>query len=66
MAIGERFKTGQNSPANAYYEWDGYTDGTRTPAPTHEEKKINLETGEVFPPINSVDKGAFWRMTSYG
>ena len=65
MAIGERFKTGQRSTAHAYYEWDGYTDGTRTPSPTAEEKKIKLETEEVFPPISSCDKGAFWRKTSY-
>ncbi|WP_407270400.1 YjzC family protein [Radiobacillus sp. PE A8.2] len=65
MTIGDRYKTGQLSPANAYYKWDGYTDGTRSPSPTDEESKIKLEKSEVFPPINSCDKGAYWRMTSY-
>lgn len=65
MSIGDRFKTGQKSPANAYFAWDGYTDGTRTPSPTTEEEKIKLDNGETFPPINSCDKGAYWKMTSY-
>ena len=42
MAIGEIYKTGQISPANAYYEWAGYSDGTYTPSPTSEERKIHL------------------------
>jgi hypothetical protein len=65
MAIGDLYKTGQRSPANAYYEWEKYVDGSRVPPPTAEEKKIKLEKGEVFPPINSCDKAAYWRMTSY-
>ncbi len=65
MAIGDVYKTGQISPANAYYEWSKYSDGTYTPSPTSEERKIHLENGEVFPPIRSCNKGAFWRMTSY-
>lgn len=65
MALNDRYKTGQKSPANAYYQWDGYTDGTRSPLPTSEEMKIKLANGSVFPPINSVDKGAYWVMTSY-
>ncbi|MDD4083519.1 MAG: YjzC family protein [Sphaerochaetaceae bacterium] len=65
MAIGELYKTGQNSPAHAHYAWFKYTDGTRTPIPTDEEKYITLETEEKFPPINSQKKGAWWKMTSY-
>ncbi len=65
MAIGDLYKTGQKSPANAYYRWEKYTDGTRYPRPTAEEMRIHLEKGEVFPPINSCDKGAYWKMTSY-
>ncbi|TMN23809.1 YjzC family protein [Lentibacillus cibarius] len=63
--MGERYRTGETSMATAYYEWDGYIDGTRTPQPTAEEKKIKLEKYETFPPINSCDKGAYWKMTSY-
>lgn len=65
MSIGDRYKTGQKSPVNAYYAWDGYTDGTNSPRPTDEEMKIKLERDEVFPPIKSADKGAYWKMTSY-
>lgn len=65
MAIGDQYRTGEKSPANAYYKWVKYTDGTKTPAPTDEEKRIKLENGEKFPPINSCDKGAIWEMTSY-
>jgi hypothetical protein len=65
MSIGDRYKTGENSPANANYDWDGYTDGTNYPSPTNEERKISLDKNEVFPPIKSCSKGAFWKMTSY-
>ncbi|GAB6137470.1 YjzC family protein [Halanaerobaculum tunisiense] len=65
MAIGDTYNTGNTSSANAYYEWVRYVDGTTTPRPTAEEKKIRLKRGEVFSPINSCDKGAIWRMTSY-
>lgn len=66
MGIGDTYRTGEKSPANANYKWVKYTDGTRTPSPSAEEKRINLEKGEVFPPIHSCDKGAIWKMTSYG
>jgi hypothetical protein len=65
MTTKRRFKTGQKAPAKAWYLWDGYTDGTRTPRPTVEEQKIPLETGETFPPINSCNKGAYWVLGSY-
>ena len=65
MAIGSIFKTGETSPANANYQWVKYTDGTTSPSPTPEETKIPLSSGEVFPPIRSCNKGAYWKMTSY-
>jgi len=65
MSIGDRYKTGQLSPASANYDWDGYTDGSTMPSPTYEEKKISLSTNEVFPPIRSCNKGAYWKMTTY-
>jgi len=65
MSIGDLYKTGQRSPAHAKYAFDHYTDGTTTPRPTAEEREIILENGEVFPPINSCDKGAFWKMVAY-
>lgn len=56
------YKTGQISPLYARYMWDHYTDGTYSPLPTPEEKYITLDKGETFPPINSCDKGAWWRL----
>jgi hypothetical protein len=57
-----RYKTGQEAPRTGRYEWDGYTDGTRSPLPTAEERIIYLEKGENFPPIRSCNKGAYWRL----
>lgn len=57
MAI---YKTGQEAPKTQNYSWVKYTDWTTTPSPTNEEKIIPLSKGEVFPPINSCDKGAYW------
>jgi hypothetical protein len=65
MAIGDTYKTGEKSPANANYRWKKYTDGSRFPEPTEEEKFITLEKEERFPPINSVDKAAYWVLSSY-
>lgn len=55
-----RYKTGNETPIKGNFNWDGYTDGTTTPAPTAEEKQISLDVGEVFPPIRSCNKGAYW------
>ena len=65
MAIGDLYKTGQISNANARYTFVKYTDGTITPSPTSEERVIPLNTGDRFPPVHSCNKGAFWKMTSY-
>jgi len=54
------YKTGQEAPKTQNYSWVKYTDWTITPSPTNEEKIIPLSKGEVFPPINSCDKGAYW------
>jgi hypothetical protein len=65
MAIGDLFKTGEISSAHAKYAFDHYTDGTTSPSPTEEEKEIELDSGDTFPPINSCDKGAWWKMEKY-
>jgi len=65
MGIGDQYETCQISPANAYYKWVRYTDGTTYPSPTPEEMNIKLEKGEHFPPIRSCNKGAIWEMTAY-
>jgi hypothetical protein len=47
--MATRFKTGDKSPNRAWYNWDGYTDGTSSPAPTQEEQRIPLETVKPSP-----------------
>lgn len=56
-----RYKTGDKAPRTATYTFDGYTQGPPHPAPTAEEMAIPLSTGEVFPPIKSANRGAYWR-----
>jgi hypothetical protein len=57
---GRRFKTGEECPKTGRYRFDGYTDGTRTPSPTSNEREIPLSRGERFPPIRSASKGCWW------
>lgn len=57
-----RFKTGEECQVSGGYEFDGYTDGTSTPAPTAEEKEIPLSKGETFPPIRSTGKACWWKL----
>jgi len=56
------YKTGDKAPQNGRYEFIRYTDGTSTPLPTSQERLIDLTRGEVFPPIRSCNKGAYWRL----
>lgn len=56
-----RFKTGETSPSEATFRFDGYTDNTWTPAPTEEEKEIPMDEGDVFPPIRSTKKACWWQ-----
>ena len=58
--MSERYKTGQECPRTSRYQFDGYADGTWTPAPTAEEKEIPLSKGETFPPIRSQNKACWW------
>jgi YjzC-like protein len=64
--VGDRFKTGQKCDTKGSYVFDGYTDGTTTPAPTNDERVIPLSSGETFPPIKSTGKGAWWRLQRIG
>lgn len=61
MAVGDRYKTGQNNPETGVFNFDGYTDGTSSPAPTAEERVISLSKNETFPPIKSCNKGCWWK-----
>lgn len=55
-----RQKTGENASTTGTYAFDGYVDGTSTPAPTAEEKKIPMARGETLPPVKSSGKAAYW------
>lgn len=54
------FKTGQTAPASGRYKFARYTSEPPWPLPTADERTIELTTGEVFPPIRSVNRGAWW------
>jgi len=62
-SIGDRFKTGTTNPVSGVFVFDGYTDGTSTPAPSNEERVIPPAKGETFPPVKSVGKGCFWKLS---
>lgn len=64
MPIGSRYHTGQTNPETGTYSFDGYLDGTSTPAPTTNEKEINLSRGETFPPVRSSNKSAYWKRSA--
>ena len=60
--IGDRFRTGQTCDTKGDYDFDGYTDGTSSPAPTQNEKRIPMDRNETFPPVRSSNKGAWWKL----
>ena len=60
-ATKTRFKTGEESPWEARYRFDGYLDGTWSPRPTSEEEFIDLSRDENFPPIRSAAKACWWK-----
>jgi hypothetical protein len=62
VQIGTRFRTGELSKESGRYQFDGYLDGTRTPAPTAAERQIPLSRGEKFPPIRSAGKSCWWKL----
>lgn len=59
-ATKTRFKTGETCVISGVYEFDGYTDGSTSPPPTQDERKIPLSRGETFPPIRSARKACWW------
>lgn len=64
METRTRFKTGETSPYTATFRFDGYLDGTSTPAPTPEERESPMDVGDTFPPIRSTSKGCWWKRKS--
>lgn len=65
-SIGDRSKTGEKCTTTGSYVFDGYVDGTTTPAPTSNERVIPLRSGETFPPVRSANKAAFWKLQRIG
>ena len=63
--IGSRFKTGQICDTSGVYAFDGYADGTWTPAPSSAESRIPLAIGNTFPLIRSASKGCWWKLVQY-
>lgn len=59
--IGQRFKTGDTCSSPGRYQFDGYLDGSSSPQPTSNEKVIPLDRGDIFPPVKSARKGAWWK-----
>jgi len=55
------YKTGDQAPQTGSYRFVRYTDGTTYPPPTAQERIIPLSRREVFPPIRSCNKGAYWQ-----
>lgn len=62
VQIGTRFRTGEVCQESGRYQFDGYLDGTRTPAPSSEEREIPLSKSEKFPPIRSTGKSCWWKL----
>lgn len=56
-----RKKTGETSPVSGNFKFDGYVDGSSSPAPTAEEKIIPIEFNETLPPVRSSSKAAWWK-----
>lgn len=61
-ATRTKFKTGETCIVSGRYRFDGYTDGTSSPAPRREEREIPLSRGETFPPIRSSGKACWWKL----
>ncbi len=59
---GDRFTTGEVCGAPGAYVFDGYLDGTDTPAPIASELVVPLEAGTPFPPVDGGGRAAWWRL----
>ena len=55
------YRTGQKAPSTGIYKFVMYSGGKDTPLPTPAERSIRLLRGEIFPPIRSTSKAAWWR-----
>ena len=56
-----QYKTGQRAPVSGRYNWVRYTDGSRDRRPETNELQVRMTREDVFPPIRSTNKGAWWQ-----
>lgn len=61
--IGQEFKTGEKCDTTGDYTFARYVDNSWAPAPTSNEQVIPLDKGDIFPPIKSQNRAAWWRLT---
>ncbi|MBN8236314.1 YjzC family protein [Halobacillus kuroshimensis] len=59
--MADRFKTGEKAPEKGTYQFDGLVDGGSENDVTEDEKHIELENGDQFPPIRSNKEAAYWK-----
>ncbi|UOQ45935.1 YjzC family protein [Halobacillus salinarum] len=59
--MGGRYKTGENAPEKGTYEFDGLVNEGNENEVIEDEKYVELESGETFPPIRSNKEAAYWK-----
>lgn len=58
--MADRFKTGEKAPENGTYKFAGLVDGGKEKSVTEDEKQVELNSGDSFPPISSQNQAAYW------
>ena len=56
-----KFHTGQSVPSTGTYHFAGHMENSAC-QPTENEKRIQIITGEIFPPCLQCKTGAFWEI----
>ncbi|KAB2879984.1 YjzC family protein [bacterium] len=56
-----RFITGMVCTRPGLYIFDRYADHSDQPSPASDEINITLRQGNVFPPVRSAGKSAWWK-----
>ena len=57
-----RFITGMVCIRPGIYVFERYADHTTEPIPAYDEISVTLKKGNVFPPVRSAGKSAWWRL----
>jgi hypothetical protein len=56
-----RFITGMECTRPGIYVFDRYADHTTDPKPASDEMFLSMKRGQIFPPVRSAGKSAWWR-----